>query len=179
MKRKRRMWLMILLGAVVALLVVLPLVGLNLPERYRAKGSATLDLPPAEVWAMLVDVEQHPMSASMCKGVELLEEDGSRWREKMSGSSLTYTTEKSDAPRFLERSAEDSVVPMTAHWDITLEETPDGGTRIWVEVDMSVRRGTFHVPIFRIMLSMFRGHERGVEAYLRSVSKDVKVTWER
>lgn len=171
-------WLWIALGALLALVGTVVIVGLCLPETYRAKGRADLSLSPEALWAALQDVERHPLAASMARGVT--REGETAWVEDLGSTSVRWETVEADRPRRLVRVGRDSVVPMTARWELVIEPL-DGGSRLWIDARIDLRRGTWHVPIFRVLITLTRGAERGVEQYLAGLAGDaaLDVRWER
>ena len=75
-----------------------------------------------------------------------------------------WKTTSADEPRSLVRTVEDLVVPMRATWTYTL--TPeDEGTRLKVESATRIDLGTWHSPIFRVLITLTRGIEKGVKHY--------------
>ena len=69
------MWLWILLGlvgALVALFVIIVIVGYRLPDTYKASGSVIVRTTPDELWARLANFESLPRAGRMCRGVERL-----------------------------------------------------------------------------------------------------------
>ncbi len=157
------MWLWILLTLLVAVLVFVPLIGSLLPEVYRAQLRADVQRPPEEVWAALIDFETASFGGAMRKGYERLPDEDGRpaWIEDLGSSRVRYHVSEWDAPRRMVVEGADEVVPMTARWVFTLEPTPDG-TRFRAAERVTIRSGTWHVPIFRVMMSLFNGVERGL-----------------
>lgn len=176
------MWLWIALGGLAGLVVVVVVVGLCLPEVYRAKGRLDVELPPEAVWELVADFERHPLSATMARGVERLPDEaaGPAWREDIGSSTITVRTVEAVPHERLVRQMTDSVVPMTATWSFAIE--PRGaGSRVWIDNETVIRRGTWHVPIFRVIMTVTRGAERGVEAYLKQLGGELEgtaVDWE-
>jgi hypothetical protein len=177
MRRKRKMIWMTLLALLVAVLVFVPLVGFLLPEVYRAQLRADVERPPAEVWAALVDFEAHSFAGAMRKGHERLPDEDGRpaWVEDLGSSRVRYRVTEWDPPRRLVVEGADEVVPMTARWVFTLEPTP-AGTRLRSAQRITLRNGTWHVPIFRVMMSLFSGAERGLRDHAGRVLADLPAT---
>ena len=58
-------------------------------------------------------------------------------------------------------------------------EPHDGGSKVRIHNQLSVKKGTWHVPVFRVMLSVFGGAKSGMEAYFRQIAgKQAKFAWE-
>lgn len=160
-----------LAGALVALVVVVVIVGHRLPDTYTAYGTVELDLSPAELWAELADFEKHPRGAKMVRGVERLPDVDGRpsWTENLGSSVVTWTAVEWDPPRRMVCEARDSTVPMTARW-VTEIAPREGGSRLLLENETHIRSGTWHVPIFRVIMTLTSGARRGMTDYLRSVA---------
>ena len=179
------MWLWILLGLAgcfVALLLIVTIVGKNLPDTYTASGSVVVDLPPDERWAQLANFEDRPRAVGMAKGVERLPDVAGKpaWTENLGQTVVTWTAVEWDPPHRMVCEAKDSVVPMTARW-VTEIEAHEGGSRLLLDNETRIADGTWHVPIFRVMMTLTDGAKRGMTDYLRSIepSFDPKsVAWE-
>jgi hypothetical protein len=182
-KRKMLMWVLSVgVGAVLAVVLIVPLVGARLPDTYRAAGSVTLDRPAAELWAELVDFEAHPRAGKLARGVERLPDVDGRpsWREDLGQTRVTWTVVEWDPPRRLVCEARDSVVPMTARWETDVEDL-DGAARMVLRNETVIRPGTWHVPLFRVIMTVTGGARRGMTDYLRTLDPTfdpATVAWE-
>ncbi len=166
---KRRRWWLILLGAAIALIVILVggmfAVGSALGEDVTSSVSMNYTQPPEVVWAAMADYERNPVSASMRRETMPLpdENDGPAWKEDIGSTVITVRTGESEAPKRLLRFFEDAVVPMTARVEYFLE--PDGeGTTVTMNSLTTVKNGTWHVPMFRVILRL--APDAGSVAYL-------------
>jgi hypothetical protein len=133
-----------------------------LPESYEATVRATYRSPPPAVWAAIQDYKRHPMAGSQVRAVEPLPDENGLpvWKEDLGATQLIVRTLEADAPHTLKRTLQDTVVPMTAVSNMTF--APDGeGCTVVGYGKTTVRNGTFHVPIFRIVLSL-RGQRSSV-----------------
>ncbi len=164
-------WLWLLLIPV-ALVLLAYLVGFFLPERYVAKKSYDIPLPPTDVWQRLHDPERYPMTGYMCKGLELLpSEDGlAVWTESMGRSSLRIQNVEVDEPKRFVRRLTDTVVPFESRCEFWIEPT-DSGSRVTCENQATVKTGTWHVPLFRVTMALFGGAKGGIKMYLGNVAK--------
>ena len=59
----------------------------------------------------------------------------------------------------------DLVIPMTARWELTLERAEES-TRVLVRNEVTIKRGTWHVPLFRLMMALTGGVKKGCAHYL-------------
>ncbi|MCI0641373.1 MAG: hypothetical protein L0Y72_22050 [Gemmataceae bacterium] len=152
-------WIFIVLASAVGLLVLaavlILIVGRFLPERYEAQVIVEFDRNPEDIWNALMNVPQNPMTGRMLKRLEPLPDVNGlpSWVEDIGSTKLVATTEQADKPRLLRRRLADQVVPMTADWEMRLEELP-AGCRMTAASVTVVRKGTWHVPFFRFMLKV-------------------------
>lgn len=163
-------WLWIV-GGLLALVVGVPMVvGRFLPADYHGRAVAVYAAPPSAVWAALVDHRATPVTGRQWKGTEdLAPRDGLPvWVEDMGESKVTVRTVVRDTEERLVRELTDSVVPMTARVELTLE--PDGeGTRVTGVNHMEIRDGTWHVPVFRFLMTVTGGADRSLREYLGAI----------
>ena len=162
--------LLVVLGCLAGLVVLLYCVGFALPSRYR--GEASFDLPhgPAEVWDAIADFRANPMGGAMARDVDEHRpgEPGPgqpSWTENLGSTRVRVTTAGAEPPLRLVREMEDLVVPMTARWEFTLEGADGASTRLTVVNDITIGLGTWHAPLFRVILKLSRGAEKGVRHY--------------
>jgi hypothetical protein len=100
-------------------------------------------------------------------------EDGlPTWTENLGPSSILVRTIEAEPPLRLVRRFADSAVPMSAESVTALTPTPSG-TSIESATITTIRLGTWHVPIFRFILTLTRGVQRGLEDYWRNIAKDL------
>jgi hypothetical protein len=171
------LWLWILL-LLLAVLVLLPLViGMLLRDDYVGLIRVEFDVPPQRVWDELQDHERHPLSGNMAKAVLGLESDNGlpSWVEDLGSTQLEVRTEVSDAPSKLILNTRDRVVPMSARWEIELSPIADG-CAVRVSNTTVIRSGTWHSPIFRLMMRTTGAAEKILREYLREVAGELGVT---
>ena len=158
----------VVLGLPLLLFVALQIVGRTLPEQYRSRGSFVVAATPEEVFDRLSDREAAPMSGDMTKSSEDLPAKGRRpvWKEDLGSDRIRVTTIASERPRKIVRElAAEVVSSMTARVEIGIE--PEGeGSRVSVDWTNSLPPGTWHVPVFRCMLTMTGGSKGSIGSYL-------------
>ncbi|MBM3994077.1 MAG: hypothetical protein FJ303_07975 [Planctomycetes bacterium] len=170
-------WLFIAVALVVAiplsLFLIAFIVGRFLPERYDACVIVELDRTPEEVWNALLDTQQNPMTGSMCRRQEKLADVDGRpsWLEDMGSSTVVVTTTVSEPTGRLCRRLADQVVPMTAEVSIVIEETQKG-CRVTVHSVTVIRDGTWHVPIFRVMMTITGGGRSHLKSFWQSLAQN-------
>ncbi len=169
----------LLLGALAlaALVAVIVAVGFLLPERYEGAASYTYDAPPEDVWTALMDYERHPMTGHMARGFEALPEANGQltWIEEMQGERITVTTIEAQPPERLVREMTSAAVPMSSRWDYTLEPAGSGSC-LTIEGVTHIRRGTFHVPLFRVMMVIGGGVKKGLDTQLEMLAETLKAS---
>ena len=172
------LFLWILLGLVLLFVVVPVVVGLFLGDDFHGQVRVVFDRPQEQVWAALQDFARHPLSGSMCREASALEdhEQQPAWLEDLGKTQLVVCTEQLEAPDLLVRTAADQVVPMTARWEFRLSEDGEGGTELLLSNHTVIRSGTWHSPIFRVIMRSSGGAEKVLREYLRGVAGDLGVT---
>jgi len=156
---KRRRWWLIILGSAMVLIVLLVggvvAVGSTLGEDYSSTVSMSFTQSPDDVWAAIADYELNPVSATMRRETVSLPDknDAPAWTEDIGSSIITVHTVESEKPARLVRFFEDGVVPMTSRVEYLLEADGDG-TNVTMNGQTTIKDGTWHVPIFRVILSL-------------------------
>ncbi|MCP4251525.1 MAG: SRPBCC family protein [bacterium] len=162
-------WLLFVGIGLATIILAVAIIGRLLPAEYTFDVRRVVAATPEEVWAALNDPQRYPFSASMCKKFEPLpKKDGlTSWRENLGSSTVTYEVLESDVPQHMVLSARDSVVPMSFRAEITLQTT-DGGTELRMVTRGRIDRGTWHVPMFRVIVHL-GGAKAGARKYLATI----------
>jgi len=158
--------LLIVLGIGAGLIAIVFVVGFFLPETYTAQVQFNIARPPEEVWAAVADYQKNPLGGAMRKGTQPLPNVNGlpAWTEDLGDTRLRIETREATPPNFVRRYVKDEMVSMDGHWEIRIEPA-GGGSRVTASNEIHVRTGTWHAPIFRVMLSMVNGARRGLEEY--------------
>ncbi len=162
------MWLLIIIVALIALPVV---IGFLMPVRYEGRAVVEYDRSVQQVWDTLQDVEAHPMTGRMMKSVETLPgERRPAWKEDMGrGEVITVTTTAYEPPHHMIREMSQAAVNMTSRWEYTLE--PAGqGCRVTLSGVTDIEKGTWHTPVFRLMMVIGGGVKKGLDTQLAMVA---------
>ena len=161
-------WLLV--GVLIVLAPIL--IGFLMPVRYEGATTVAFDRSLDDVWDALQDAEAHPMTGRMMKSVESLPSDGPgpAWREDMGrGEVITVTTTSYDPPTHMVREMRSAAVRMTSTWEYRLE--PDGeGSVVSVTGVTDIHRGTWHTPLFRVMMVLGGGVKKGLDIQLDMVA---------
>jgi hypothetical protein len=163
-----------MIGGIIALVILIIIVGRFLPEKYAARAEITFRRPPEDIWAAISDYHKHPMTGSMVKRIEDLPPQHGlpAWVEDMGSTQIAVTTTVSEPPLHLVRELADRVVPMTVRAEVHLERV-ENGCKVMATQETCIRRGTWHVPIFRLMLTLTKGARSSLMTYWRKIAKDL------
>lgn len=170
-----------LLIAIVLLFGTAYAVGSFLPERFEGRSRVVYAKGPEEVWGALLDYDRHPMTGHMKRGVEAQPPENQLpvWKEDMGrGEVITVRTVAAERPRSMVREMESSSLPMTSRWEYTLEPEGDG-CLVSIDAVTDIRRGTWHVPFFRVMMVLGGGVEAGLDLQLEMVAETLGVEAQR
>ncbi len=162
------MWLLIIIVALIALPVI---IGFFMPVRYEGRAVVEYDRSVQQVWDVLQDVEAHPMTGRMMKSVETLPgEERPSWKEDMGrGEVITVTTTAYEPPHGMTREMRSAAVNMTSRWDYALQPAGEG-CRVTVSGITDIDKGTWHTPIFRVMMAVGGGVKKGLDIQLDMVA---------
>jgi hypothetical protein len=163
------MWPLIIIVALVAVPVV---VGFLMPVRYVGSTVVDYDRGVQLVWDALQDVTAHPMTGKMMKSVEILPANEGRpaWLEDMGrGEVITVRSTAYEAPHRMIREMTSANVNMTSRWEYRLESTGDG-CRVTLSGTTDIQKGTWHTPIFRLMMVVGGGVKKGLDTQLDMVA---------
>jgi uncharacterized protein YndB with AHSA1/START domain len=163
------MWALIVIVGLIALPIV---IGFFMPVRYEGETIVELDASVQQVWDALQDVEAHPMTGKMMKSVETLPPDEGRpaWKEDMGrGEAITVTTTAFEPPHRVTREMSSGTANMTSRWDYSLERAGEG-CRVTLVGVTDIEKGTWHTPIFRVMMVLGGGVKKGLDTQLDMVA---------
>lgn len=160
-------WILAVLGALVAVVVLVAIIGMLLPKEHTARSHATINAPPDSVWRALTDVEAFPSWRGDVSRVEMLPSPSGRktWREIGKHGTITFEEVVAEPPRRLVGRIADPSLPFGGSWtyDVTSEAS---GSRVTITED-----GVVHNPIYRFMSRYVFGHHGTQEAYLRALGR--------
>ena len=160
-------WVLLCLGALVALLLALAVVGTRLPRRHVAASAIEIARPPAEVWAAVADFAGWTAWAPGVKAMERLPDRGGRevWRFSSGHHRIaTEVIERTPPRRLVTRIADDDL-PFGGSWTWELADAPTG-TLVTVTEDGEIRNA-----LFRSLARFVFGRHGTQEKYLRSLAK--------
>ena len=155
-------------AAVVGTFLLILLVGTFLPERYDSDLRARFAATPEEVWEAAQDVRRHPHAGKQCREVtDVRDETEQRgWTENLGSSLIAYETLEAERPTRLVRRARDKRINVNFHVTLTLEADGDG-TKVRSRTETNVRKGSWHIPVFRVLLKLSDGANRANRDWLQ------------
>jgi len=169
------------LGGLALLVVGVVVIGLLMPERYDGRSQVLYPKTAEDVWGALLDYDRHPMTGKMKKSVQAQPAENSLpvWIENMGhGQLVTVKTVEAERPRHMVREIKSKGVPMTSRWQYTLEPAGEG-CRLTIEGETYIRSGTWHVPIFRVMMVLGGGVKKGLDIQMDMVADTLHVEAQR
>jgi uncharacterized protein YndB with AHSA1/START domain len=158
-------WILAVIAALVAVVVLVAVVGMLLPKEHTARSHATINAPPDSVWRTLTDVDAFPTWRGDVSRVEMLSSANGHktWREIGKQGTITFEEVVADPPWRLVSRIADPSLPFGGSW--TYDVAPDArGSRVTI-----TEEGVVHHPVFRFMSRYVFGHHATQEAYLRAL----------
>ncbi|HSP15086.1 MAG TPA: SRPBCC family protein [Thermoanaerobaculia bacterium] len=154
---------LMLAGAVIALIAIVLIVGVALPKRHTASRSALFKQDKRAVYAAVRDVAS---AAQWRDGVERIEVlDAHHFRERSRMGSVTYEiTDDVPAERFSTRIVERDL-GYSGSWTYRFEDVP-GGSRLTI-----TENGEVSNVFFRFMSRFVFGHRASIDAYLKALAR--------
>jgi uncharacterized protein YndB with AHSA1/START domain len=154
-------WILIVLGALVAIGAVAYLVGLALPVSHVAARRKALPAPPEVVWKHMTDVDAFPAwRRDVTRAERLPDRDGrTTWVEE-GERRMTFVLERSEPHRLLVSRIADRDLPFGGTWTYELAPAA-GGTALTI-----TEHGEIYNPIFRLMARYVFGYEATMTSYL-------------
>ncbi len=155
-------------GAIAAMVVLVVLIGLFLPESTEGKSSRRFAVSTGAVWEALIDYERHPMTGKMAGAFRELASDNDlpAWIEDMKhGEPIEVRTLESRSELSLVRAMSSTMLPMTSRWTYDLITTDDG-CRLSLHGVTDIKSGNWRVPIFRFMMLVGGGVKKGLDIQL-------------
>lgn len=158
-------WVIRIVIAVAAALALMALIGMALPVGHQASRSAEIPAAPAEVFALLRDVEGYPRWRSGVTAVTVLDTSNGlpRFREDGEFGPIIFRMERADAPTFMRTRIDDPDQPFGGTWTYVLVPGA-GGTLLTITED-----GEVYNPLFRFLSRFVFSQTSTLETYLDDV----------
>ena len=157
------------LGALVAIVGVIAVVGWSLPVRHRASAERTYRASPTDLFALINDVDGFPSWRAEVRRTETLPEQNGhrRWVETTkNGPPITYVVEQMIPDQLLVGRIANTDLPFGGSWTYELRPVGHGATSLRI-----TENGEVYNPIFRFVSRFVMGHDATITQYLTSVEK--------
>jgi uncharacterized protein YndB with AHSA1/START domain len=165
-------YVLTVLGGLVVVVLVVVLIGWLLPVNHKATADATYAATPAQLFALITDVEAFPKWRPSVSSVEILPAvDGrGRFREIGKNGSILYEVELAERDSRLVTRIADKALPFGGTW--TYELTRRGSsTNLRITED-----GQVYNPVFRFVSRFVMGHTATIDQYLADVGRKITGT---
>jgi uncharacterized protein YndB with AHSA1/START domain len=170
---------LLIVGALIAIVALMALVGALLPREHVATRTATFRQPPEKLFAAARDFAAFPTWRPDVKSVELLPPEGGvvGFREVSRHGPVTYRVKEERVGERLVLEIADEHLPYGGTW--TYEFTPagraaagemSGGRAVGGSVRIT-ERGFVKPALFRFLARFVFGYTATMEGYLRALGK--------
>lgn len=156
-----------LVGGLVLLAGVLYLLGKSVPEEHTATSSTDVPVAPADAFALIDNVSEHPQWNAKVTRVEMLEDKNGmpQCRMHMGRNSFVLVRTRHEPARLLERTIADDNGPFGGTW--LYQFTPKGSG---CEIKLT-ETGRVKSPLPRAMMKYIFGYHMYLNAHLAAVNK--------
>ena len=164
-------WILIAVGALVALIALVVIIGLLLPKEHRASRSKSFAYPPEKVWNTLTDFGNNTGWRKQLKQVQALPNRNGHaiWKETdKSGQAISYETLELVPQKRIVRKIADEKLPFGGTWTIEVTAEPSG-TMVTVVED-----GIVYNPVFRFVSKFIMGHTHSIDTYLGDLERHLE-----
>ena len=165
--RKLKRLLLLVAGVLVALVLVVLVIGLLLPEEHQASRTLVTRQSPQVIWDTINDHANEPgWRADVANVTSLGERNGKPvWQENYKdGNKVALMTTESKPPTRMVRELTDLEGPFSGRWEIDIAPTPEGSKVKITEI------GKVSNPIFRFVSKYVIGHTTFMEKYLSGLA---------
>jgi uncharacterized protein YndB with AHSA1/START domain len=159
-------WFFAALGILAGFVALAAGVGALLPRAHLASRTLRVRRTPAEVWALITDVEGFPSWRSGVTHVDRLPDRGGRpaWVEHGSSGDIPLETVDAQPPQRLVLRIADPTLPFGGTWTYIVSSTPDGAALSITE------DGWVSNVLFRVASRFVLGHHATIDVYLKNVA---------
>ena len=160
-------WLLWIAAVPVGAGLVVFVVGSLLPKDHVARAEAIVAAPPAEVAALVREVERQPGWRRSVTGIEIVRREGGvlRYIERSGGDAILFDFAEERPDALFRTTIADPDLPFGGSWTIALAPAA-AGTRVAIEEQGSVTN-----PIFRFVSRFVFGHDGTMKAYLADLQR--------
>jgi uncharacterized protein YndB with AHSA1/START domain len=164
-------WVTIVVGVLVALVLLVVLIGWALPVKHHVTREATYAASPAELFALITDVDAFPSWRSKMLSVERDTNamGRTRFRETTSDGNILYEIDRAVPDQQLITRIADPDLPFGGTWTFELYPIDTRRTTLRITED-----GEIYNPIFRFVSQFVLGYYGSLDTYLQDVGKKFK-----
>lgn len=161
-------WVLISLGALVALIGLIALIGALLPKSHTASRTAKFNADAERVWQIITDFASMPAWRPELKDVKrLADRNGNQvWVETNKMGEMPYEVIELVPPSKMVTKIADDKLPFDGSWTYQINPLDSGCTVTITE------NGEVYNPIFRFMARFVFGHHATMETYLKNLGKN-------
>jgi uncharacterized protein YndB with AHSA1/START domain len=159
-------WVLRIGGVLAAVVAVVFIIGLALPQNHVATRTARFASPPEVVWEAITRVEHYPSWRKDVDSVQLLtgQSDTLAWREVSGGDRIAFVAEVAEAPSLLVTRISDKSLPFGGSWEYRIDRDGTGSKLTITE------NGEVYNPIFRFASRYVIGHTATIDNYLKQLA---------
>lgn len=163
-------YLLIVVAALGAVVLIVLLVGWSLPVQHTATGEAMLKSSPQALYQLITDVDRFPQWRSSVKSTDRLPDSAGkkRFREDGSDGTILYEVDSAVPGQRLVTRIADKSLPFGGSWTHELIPRGDSTTLRITE------NGEVYNPMFRFVSRFIFGHSATIEKYLADVRREVE-----
>lgn len=160
-------YVLIVLAALVALVLLIVATGAMLPVKHRASRQMSLHQPAEKIFAAINDPASYPSWRSSLNKVEILpERKGHRvFRETGGGAEILLEVDSVVPDKLLVARIADPSLPFGGKWTYAVISSGDSMTLRITE------DGEVYNPLFRFVSRFVFGHHATIDRYLRDLSR--------
>lgn len=141
-------------------MLIVTAIGAVLPKNHTASAVGTVQVPPSQAFATILDVGRYPEWRSDVKDVAIVGTSPLRWREHGVNGVITYELLEQHAPDRLVIGIADPALPFGGTWTYALTAAGEG-TRVAM-----TERGEIRNPAFRFVSRVFLSQTATMKRFL-------------
>ncbi|MGQ0537672.1 MAG: SRPBCC family protein [Gemmatimonadaceae bacterium] len=157
-------WIVIVLVGIAALVAVVTIVGVLLPQSHVATRERSYPHSAEHVFGAISDVRAYPRWRPGVSEVTVLATEPVRWREVGSNGTVEFEVTASEPPLRQVVTIVSKDLPFGGRWDYVLAQE-GSGTRLTIS-----EHGEVYNPIFRFMARFIFGYAKTLEDYLAALA---------
>jgi uncharacterized protein YndB with AHSA1/START domain len=161
-------WVIIVVGALLAVIIAVFAVGATLPRKHTAALSIKLHQSPQVVWSAVSNHANDTAWRPELKAIKQLPDRNGHavWQETdKHGNTLELEDTVIEPPKKLVREVHDTGNIFSGRWEIDITPTDNSGSMVHI-----TEYGEVPNPLFRFMSRFVFGHTKSIEDYLGALA---------